>query len=59
MYNSKYILEETKIRLQRNSSVGNIHSQRGESVSGDVAHSYRECVMISISTIFSALHSVD
>ena len=50
MYNSKHILVEMKKRLQKTSSVGNIHSQRGESVSDGLVHSYRECVMILVST---------
>ena len=50
MYNSKYISDKVKIRLQRASSVGHVHSRRGKSLSGDFVHSYRENVMISVST---------
>ena len=57
MYNSKYILNKMKIRLQRTSSVGHMHSQRGKSVSDDLVHSYRECFMILFSTFFDALRS--
>ena len=50
MYHSKYISIKMIIRLQRTSSVGQIHSQRGKSIFGDFVHSYSGDDMITAPT---------